>query len=430
MRFLYNISIYSYYFLIKVASYFSKKARLWLNGRKNIFFKMEFEVYDADDEQLIWVHCASLGEFEQGRPIIEKIKENYPEKKILLTFFSPSGYEIRKNYEKADYVFYLPVDTKKNVKRFLDIWNPTVAVFVKYEYWYNYISELGKRRIPLIFISSIFRKNQIFFKKHGFWFREQLRKATYFFVQNKESLELLNSINIRNAIISGDTRFDRVYKIMQQPVSYKDVEKFIQGSIIFIAGSSWPKDNELLIPLINQNYNGIKYIIVPHEINNDEITRLSDNIIGKVVRLSDPDKDSFPDAQVLIVDSVGILSQLYQYASIAYVGGGFGRGVHNILEAAVFGMPVLFGPNHKKFEEALELIKYGGAFCVKDKEELIKETYRILSNYNALKESSEISKEYVRLKKGATGKVFHFLQALLNTSKSLMRKMQKEINLN
>ena len=431
MRLLYSFSIILYSLLIRFASLFNKKAKMWLKGRKELFPRMELELSgDDEDEQLVWFHCASLGEFEQGRPIIEKLKSIYPEKRILLTFFSPSGYEVRKNYTGADYIFYLPSDTRANAKKLLDLFKPAAVVFVKYEYWYNYIDEIYTRKIPLIVVSAIFRKNQHFFLFYGSWFRKQLKKVTYFFVQNKESAGLLNSINIRNAIVSGDTRFDRVTSIMNKPASFNDVEQFIQGSIIFIAGSTWNKDYEVLVPLINRDFNGIKYIIVPHEIKNDNINRLIKAINGKTVRLSDEDKSGFAEAQVLIIDKIGILSHLYQYASVAYIGGGFGKGIHNTLEAAVFGMPVLFGPKYKKFEEAIEMIKYETAFCVKSPEELINETYRLLSNYEVLKETSAISKEYVRLKKGATDKVLTFMQALLNTSKSLLRQMQKEISLN
>jgi 3-deoxy-D-manno-octulosonic-acid transferase len=430
MNFLYNISIYLYFLLIKISALFNKKAKQWIAGRKDIFLKMELEVSDANDEQLIWFHCASLGEFEQGRPVIEKLKNIFPEKRILVTFFSPSGYNIRKNYDVADYVFYLPLDTRMNAKRFIEIWNPAVAIFVKYEFWNNYINELNKAKIPIISISSIFRKKQRFFRSYGGWFKSQLKKITYFFVQNKESLDLLNSIGITNAIVSGDTRFDRVFEIQQNPKSFPDIEHFIQGSIVIVAGSTWQKDYELLAPLVNEKFEGIKYIIVPHEINKDAISQLQKRISGKSVRLSDNDKSGFPEAQVLIIDKIGILSNVYQYASVAYVGGGFGKGIHNILEAAVFGMPVFFGPNYKKFEEARELIKYGGAFAVSDEKEFVGLTYKVLSNYDLLKEISEVSKEYVRLKKGASDKIVTFLQALLNTSKYLVRKMQKEINLN
>ncbi len=429
MRTLYNISICFYLFLIKLFSVFSKKAKKWISGRKNIFTNMEFEAEDGEDSY-IWFHCASLGEFEQGRPVMEKMKKLYPEKYILLTFFSPSGYENKKGYKGADYIFYLPIDTAANAKRFLDIWKPELAVFVKYEFWFNYIDELYKRNIPIVFISSIFRKGQHFFRFYGSWFRKQLRKVTYFFVQNKESVIYLNNIGVRNAIVSGDTRFDRVFEIKTNPRTFKDVESFIQGSIIFIAGSTWNKDHEVLLPLVNKSYKGIKYIIVPHEIDKNSIENLEKRINGKSVKLSDEDKSAYPEAQVLIVDSVGMLSQLYQYASVAYIGGGFGKGVHNILEAAVFGMPVFFGPNYNKFQEARELIKYGGAFSIKSDNELINHTYRILSNYNILKETSEISKEYVSLKKGATDKIITYLQAMVNNSKELVAKMHKEINLN
>ncbi len=429
MRLLYSFAIHCYQLSIKTAALFNSKAKQWVKGREKLFLKMEFEVEDGED-RYIWFHCASLGEFEQGRPVIEKMKSIYPEKKILLTFFSPSGYENKKNYDGADYIFYLPIDSPANARKFIEIWNPEIAVFVKYEFWYNYINELYKRKIPLIFISSIFRKNQHFFKFYGSWFRKHLKKVTYFFVQNKESVDYLNKIGVRNVIVSGDTRFDRVSSISANPQSFPDVESFIQGSIIFIAGSTWPVDNEVLVPLINKNHKGIKYIIVPHEIDLDKIAQLEKEIAGKTVKLSDEDKSVFPDAQVLIIDRIGMLSHLYQYASVAYIGGGFGKGVHNILEAAAFGMPIFFGPKYTKFAEARELIKYKGAFSISTKEELLEHTYAVLSNYEVLKNVSEITKEYVRLKKGATEKIITFIQAMVDSSKDLVRKMQKEINLN
>ncbi len=412
MRFLYNIGIYIYYLLIKIASVFDSKALKLVKGRKNIFETMFFHC--NEDDKIIWFHCASLGEFEQGRPVIERLKTNHPGYKLLITFFSPSGFEVRKNYKNADYVFYLPFDTPSNTKKFLDIWNPSIAVFIKYEFWYNYINELHSRGIPIILISAIFRKNQHFFKFYGLWFKKQLKKITYILVQNRESLNLLSKVGIRNVSLSGDTRFDRVYDISLKPERFEEIEKFVQSSIIFIAGSTWPKDEEILTDLINKNYRGIKYIIAPHEIKNDNIESFCKKIEGKTVKLSDADKTSFPEAQVLIIDYIGILSNVYQYASVAYIGGGFDKGIHNILEAAVFGMPVIFGPKYNKFAEASELVKYGGAFPVNNKSELLAITYKILSNYSILKETSACSKNYVRLKKGATEKTISIINAMIS----------------
>jgi len=427
MNLLYNFFIYFYYFLIKTASIYNSKARTWIDGRKNIFEKMFFNSHE--DDKLIWFHCSSLGEFEQGRPVMERLKRENPEFKLLLTFFSPSGFKVKKNYPHADYVFYLPLDKPSNAKKFLDIWNPTMAVFIKYELWYNYINELYKRNIPLLLVSAIFRKNQHFFKFYGSWFRKQLKKITYILVQNRESQNLLLESGIKNVSLSGDTRFDRVYDISLKPERFGEIENFIQASIIFMAGSTWPKDEELLADLINKNYKGIKYIIAPHEINTHKINNFCKKIKGKSVKLSDTDKSGFPEAQVLILDRIGILSHVYQYASIAYVGGGFGKGIHNILEAAVFGMPVLFGPNYKKFTEASELIKHGGAFPISNSNELTTITYKILSDYQILKKTSSCAKEYVKQKKGATDKTISVINAII-APKHYLKVKSNSFNMN
>ncbi len=412
MGILYNVFIYFYYFAIKIASLFSFRARQWVEGRKNLFERMFFQY--GEDEKLIWFHCSSLGEFEQGRPVMERLKRDYPDYKLLVTFFSPSGYEVSKNYSYADYVHYLPLDTPTNARKFLDIWKPCVAVFIKYEFWYNHINELYKRKIPLILASALFRKKQHFFRFYGSWFRKQLKKITYILVQDKDSLKLLSEAGIRNAGLGGDTRFDRVYDISVKPQRFEDIERFVQASIIFIAGSIWPKDEEMLVRLINMNYNGIKYIIAPHIIDKKKIDSFTKKIKGKTVKLSDADKSGFPDAQVLIIDRIGILSHVYQYASVAYIGGGFGKGIHNVLEAAVFGMPVLFGPNYKKFNEASELVKYGGAFPVKNSNELSIITYKLLSDYSILKQTSACSRQYVKQKKGATEKTVSVINAMIS----------------
>ncbi len=417
MRVFYNVFIYLYYLSIKIASLFNSKARKWIIGRRGLLESMFF--HSNEDDKLIWFHCSSLGEFEQGRPVMERLKKDNPRYKLLITFFSPSGYEVRKNFSCADYVFYLPLDTPRNAKKFLDIWNPSIAVFVKYEYWFNFINELHKRDIPLVVVSAIFRKKQHFFRFYGFWFIKQLKKVTYFLVQNKESLNLLAKAGIRNVSLSGDTRFDRVYDISVDPQRFEDIERFIQASIIFVGGSTWMKDEEMLIELINKNHEGIKYIIAPHEIDSSKIDDFIKRVEGKAVKLSDDDKSEFPEAQVLVIDRIGILSHVYQYASVAYVGGGFGKGIHNVLEAAVFGMPVLFGPNYKRFSEALELVKYGGAFPVKNSYELSVITYKLLSDFRVLKHTSSCSKEYVKSKKGATEKSLSVINAMISPERQL-----------
>lgn len=405
MQFLYNISIYFYSIAIKIASLFNHKAKLWVQGRKNIFKTIENTVDRS--QKIAWFHCSSLGEFEQGRPIIEKFRLQHPEFKIVLTFFSPSGYEIRKNYNQADYVFYLPIDIKRNAKRFVNAVMPQFCVLIKYEFWFNYINELKQNNIPVYSASTIFRKNQHFFKWNGGWFRKQLKNINYFFVQNQESADLLKSIGFNNIEISGDTRFDRVYSITQNTKSFDNVEKFIQGDMIFIAGSTWKQDEDLLIDLINKKHQGLKFIVVPHEINPKSIEEFRNRIEVKSVLFTDNDTSNYPESNVLIVNTIGHLSQLYQYASIAYIGGGFGKGIHNVLEAATFGMPIIFGPNFHKFQEAKDLINLKGAFFVKNTNELSEFAYSILSNYQVLKFTSEITKNYVINNIGATDKILN-----------------------
>ncbi|MFW5706938.1 MAG: 3-deoxy-D-manno-octulosonic acid transferase [Bacteroidota bacterium] len=413
MHILYNIFIHTYYLVIRVASVFDKKAALWLKGREKGLDKIALEL-DHESEH-VWFHCASLGEFEQGRPVLERFKADNPHAKIVLTFFSPSGYEIRKNYPLADHVFYMPLDTPANAARFVEYVNPRVAIFVKYEYWYNHMKVLYGRNIPIVFISAIYHKKFLFFKWWGGWFRKQLKKVTYFFVQDKNTQNLLYSIGIHNAVVSGDTRFDRVYDISRKPTRYEQVEKFIQGSVIFMAGSTWPADENILLPLINKKNTGdIKFILVPHEINPPHIDQLMRSIEKPCVKYSVFDEEKFKNAEVLIVDRIGMLSSLYQYASLAYIGGGFGKGIHNVLEAATFGMPVIFGPNYKQFTEAIELTATGGGFPVTNKAELEKVFFSLLTNYELLKESSDIARSYVQLKRGATNTISVFLNTLYN----------------
>jgi 3-deoxy-D-manno-octulosonic-acid transferase len=427
MSYIYNTGIYFYYLAIRLASVFNRKARLWINGRRNLLDNIALSLDQESD--YVWVHCASLGEFEQGRPVIEKFKKENPGYKIILTFFSASGYENKKNYKGADYVCYMPLDTAANAERFVRYVNPRVAIFVKYEYWYNHLQSLYDKKIPVIFISSIFIKSQHFFRFYGKWFRKKLEKVTYFFVQNKESQDLLYSIGIHNVVVSGDTRFDRVYEISKNPDRYPMVESFIQGSVIFVAGSTWPKDDDVLVPLINKKLKGLKYILVPHEIDHGYIKDLSKRIEGKVVTYSQQDAETFAEADVLIVDSVGMLSSLYQYASIAFIGGGFGKGIHNSLEAAVFGMPVVFGPNYERFAEARELLQLGGAFSIKNKEELELVVSKVFGDYMLLSYISDISKKFVEQKKGATETIMLFVNTIVNP-RGYKTELLKDVSLN
>jgi len=403
MPFLYNISISFYNFIILTASVFNSKAKLWIKGRKNIFRQIDQKINNADN--VAWFHCASLGEFEQGRPVIEKFKEKHPELKILITFFSPSGYEIRKNYDKADYVFYLPIDTKKNAKRFIAIVKPKIAFFIKYEFWYNYLNQLNKNNIPSVVFSSVFRKDQIFFKWYGKWYRNILNSFNYIFVQDKKSLELLNSYNINNVSVAGDTRFDRVVDIAKKSTPIQKIESFKNNKLILIGGSTWEKDEELLIQYFNTTNHDIKLIIAPHEIDKKHINKIKTMLYRRHICLSEVNNENIKNADCLIIDSIGKLSAIYKYCEIAYIGGGFGKGIHNILEAAVFGMPVVFGPNYQKFNEAVNMINIKGATSINTYVELVKQLDNLINNEDVLKESAGISSDYVKQNSGAVNKI-------------------------
>jgi len=400
VAFLYNLSIFFYSLLIHCAGLFNKKARLWIEGRKNVFTKIKNTI--SSKELIAWFHCASLGEFEQGRTVIEHLRKRHPEYKILLTFFSPSGYEVRKNYKAADYIFYLPLDTSGNAKRFLDIVKPSIVFFIKYEFWFNYIRNLRKKNIPFFVISANFRHGQHFFKWYGGWFRQQLRSITHIFVQNKESLELLKRINITQATVSGDTRFDRVYEITGNVKTFPVIQRFCEDSDVFVAGSSWPPDEEFLTRIINSGKINYKFIIAPHLVNKSHVASLTEKIKGHVVKYSEADEENVMCAKVLVIDCIGILSHVYRYGKIAYIGGGFGSGIHNILEAATFGLPVIFGPKYHKFQEAIALIKEGGAFSISSEAEFNNTIMRLYNNPDLLEQASEIAKNFVQKNIGAT----------------------------
>jgi 3-deoxy-D-manno-octulosonic-acid transferase len=408
---LYNIGIRVYYFSILFASLFNKKARLWIRGRKKIFEQIHSKI--DPNSSVIWFHCSSLGEFEQGRPVIEKIREIFPGRNILLTFFSPSGYEIRKNYSGADYIFYLPLDTKKNAVRFLNLVKPEAVFFIKYEYWFHFLSRLHKMNIKIYLISGIFRSGQVFFKWYGKWFRKILRTFHHLFVQDNESVELLQSIGFENVTVCGDTRFDRVYAIAQKATEYPAIRSFIDGKLTFIAGSTWPPDEEIIVRFMNENNLPVKYIIAPHEIHEQGITQLQESIKGKTVRYTSMNESEIKEANVLIIDTIGILSSVYQYGNVAYIGGGFGKGIHNILEAATFGLPIIFGPNFKKFREASELVKLNGAFSITNSDDLNTIINTFIKNHQAFKTAGENTREYVMRNLGATDIITKFVRSSL-----------------
>ena len=400
---IYNIALWCYECCAKLYARHNSKARLWVEGRKEIFERLEATI--PSNEPIIWVHAASLGEFEQGRPIIEEIKRREPTTKILLTFFSPSGYEIRKNYTEADYIFYLPIDRRSYAERFLNIVKPKAAIFIKYEYWLNYLDGLRRRNIPTYLASAIFRRNSIFFRPWGGAWRRALKSYTTLFVQNEASKVLLKELGIEQVVVAGDTRCDRVAAIAQNRQRIPIVEQFAQGEPLLVAGSTWDPDEELLIELINQNPT-TRFVIAPHEMNEECIKRLMQATKGGAARYTTATPDSdFSNTQLLILDTIGILSSLYSYARWAYIGGGFGVGIHNTLEATIFGVPVVFGPNYRKFQEACDLIAAGAARSITTEREL-NEWFALLRDDNiALQKASSSARSYTEGQCGATHRI-------------------------
>ncbi|MCF8230906.1 MAG: 3-deoxy-D-manno-octulosonic acid transferase [Bacteroidales bacterium] len=398
---LYNAGIYVYNALIRIAALSgNKKAKQWIGGRKKIFSTIRPLTKKT---KTAWFHCASLGEFEQGRPVIEAFRQEHPNHKIVLTFFSPSGYTIRKNYNHADYVYYLPSDTLGNARRFTEMIKPDIAFFIKYEFWFNYLNELKKSNIPTYLVSGIFRKNQHFFKWYGTWFRKQLKTFDKFFVQDKPSHKLIESLFPGKSIITGDTRFDRVAAIARQARAFPDIARFKNRHTVLLAGSSWPEDEEVFLPYVLDavKTQGIKLIIAPHEVHEQRINRLIKKMPSEAIRYSQADMD-FSDKKILVIDSIGLLSHLYQYGDMAYIGGGFGEGIHNTLEAAAFGLPVMFGPNYHKFREAKELIQHQAAFPVKNSDEFSQLFSNIFLSVNSREKAGKKASRYVHLKKGGT----------------------------
>ena len=398
--FLYNICVAIYARLIALVGLWNPKAKQWATGRKDIFERMAAAISASD--KIAWIHVASLGEFEQGRPVIEQIKREHPEYKILLTFFSPSGYEIRKNYDGADYIFYLPMDTPGNAARFLDIAHPEVAIFVKYEFWLNYLYQLKKRGTRTFLISSIFRPSSIFFKSYGFYWRKALDTFEQMFVQNKESQDLLHSIGFDNVIIAGDTRFDRVADIAKAAKKIDLVERFKGDKQLFVAGSTWGPDEDILQELINDNPE-IKFVVAPHEMSESRIGKIIASTAKGAMRYTQCNQTTdISSYQVLILDTVGILSSVYGYATWSYIGGGFGVGIHNTLEAATFGLPIAFGPNYHKFKEARDMVTLGAATKVESAADLKAWFAPLRDDEQALQKASSAAKDYTQKNQGAT----------------------------
>ncbi|HSU51337.1 MAG TPA: glycosyltransferase N-terminal domain-containing protein [Segetibacter sp.] len=407
-RFLYHLFSGLYPFAIKLASPFNNKAKLWVKGRENVLKKMKSVIKRED--QIIWMHCSSLGEFEQGRPILEKLKDHYTSYKILLTFFSPSGYEVRKNYTGADYIFYLPADSSKNARTFYDTINVKLIIFVKYEFWYYYLQEARKRNLPLLLISAIFRKEQPFFSRYGAFHRSMLSCFTHLFVQNEQSVLLLKRIGFNeNVTLSGDTRFDRVIEIAEQAQSNLLIENFCANSSVIVAGSTWLEDDKELAHYVNTR-SSIKFIIAPHNIDLSRLDECKTLYKKSIFYSSLNASTSTENINTIIVDNVGMLSSLYKYSTISYIGGGFGEdGVHNVLEAAVYGKPVVYGPEYEKFIEASELIECGGGVSINNALELESTFDHLLTNQADFDQRSQASAKYVYSKQGATEKILDFI---------------------
>jgi len=404
MLFLYNLVISIAGFFLKIVALFSPKIKLFVEGRKHVFSILEEKIKPED--KTIWFHSASLGEYEQGLPVIEKIKEKYPLHKIIVTFFSPSGYEVRKNNTVADVTIYLPLDTKKNAKRFLKLVHPEKAFFIKYEFWLNYLKELENAKIPTYLVSGIFRDSQMFFKWYGGFYRKALKAFTYFFVQNENSKQKIEAIGFHNVIVSGDTRFDRVNAILERDNSLDFIEKFKNNKTTMVIGSSWPKDETLLAEYINQASEDVKFIIAPHNIKAEQIVSLKSQITKSSILFSQKEEADLSNYQVFIIDTIGLLTKIYSYGTIAYVGGGFGNpGIHNILEPATFGIPIVIGPNYSNFAEAVQLVKLSGCLVISNKEELKFNLDKLINDENFLNEKSAVCKQYIQDNIGATNSI-------------------------
>ncbi|MDR2469930.1 MAG: 3-deoxy-D-manno-octulosonic acid transferase [Tannerella sp.] len=402
MNLLYTFALHLYAFTTEMSSFFMRKARLTRLGqwRTNGILREKIE----RNARYVWFHAASLGEFEQGRPLMEYIRTHYPQYKILLTFFSPSGYEVRKNYDGADVICYLPFDTPYKVKKFLNLARPEIAVFIKYEFWLNYLSELKRRNIPTYLVSAVFRREQLFFRSYGKWYLRALFCFDRLLVQDKASAQLLAAHGVTHVKVCGDTRFDRVLAVQRQARPLPVIERFAGGCPVLVAGSTWPQDEDVLLACF-QTLPGLKLIIAPHEIHRKHLMDIESKLRRPSIRLSETDDQSVVDKDCLIIDSFGLLSSTYRYGQIAYVGGGFGKGIHNTLEAAVYGIPVLFGPNYRKFREAKDLIAGGGGFSVMDEITLSKRINEWLTHPEKCRKAGRAAGNYVMRNTGVTEKI-------------------------
>lgn len=399
---IYNLAMYILELGVKLAALFSDKPAKMVKGYREVFDLLQRKI--DRNAQYIWFHAASLGEFEQGRPLIERIRKEYPQYKILQTFFSPSGYEVRKNYDGADIVCYLPIDTPSNVKKFVDLVNPCMVFFVKYEFWQNYLNTLNKKGVPVYSVSSIFRPNQIFFRWYGKGYQQVLKTFAHLFVQNEESKQLLAGIGVNNTTVVGDTRFDRVLDICAAAKQLPLVQKFKGDALTFVAGSSWGPDEDIFIKYFNAHPE-MKLIIAPHVVNDSHLKEIESKLQRSCVRYTKATEENVQQADCLIIDCYGLLSSIYRYGEISYIGGGFGVGIHNVLEAAVYGIPVIFGPNNKKFREAQHLLANKGGFEINSYEDFEQLMNRFLGDEAYLKQSGKAAGDYVKGNAGAMEKI-------------------------
>jgi len=407
MSFLYDIIIFKTKYVLLFLAFFNKKINLFVKGRKETFLK----IAPLNGEKTIWFHAASLGEFEQAIPVIEEIKKTYRTHKILVTFFSPSGYEIRKNYKLADVVCYLPLDSKSNAKKFIETINPTIVIFIKYEFWPNLLNELYKKEVKTILVSGILREKQLFFKKYGGFMRKSLNAFDYFFVQDEKSKTLLNSINLHNVTIAGDTRFDRVFKILEQDNFIDCIDEFKNKKYTIVAGSTWAEDEELLVDYINNHISKEeKVIIAPHNIKCDAILDLQKTIHKKTILFSTKADKKLADYQVFVIDTIGILTKIYAAADVAYVGGGLKTGLHNILEPATFGIPVVIGNKYDKFKEAVDLVKIGGCISISNQQEFSDTFLKLKEDESFRNLTGNINKRYIQDNLGATTLIMNYLK--------------------
>ncbi|WP_150451839.1 3-deoxy-D-manno-octulosonic acid transferase [Arenibacter lacus] len=410
---IYNFALQTANLFLRLIALFHPKIKLFVDGRKSVFPYLEGSL--SPEDRVFWVHTASLGEFEQGLPIIERLKTAYPSHKIVVTFFSPSGYEVKKNSEVAHAITYLPLDTFKNAQRFVEVVNPELAIFVKYEIWPNYLKALGERNIPTLLISALFKKQQIYFKNYGGFMRKALGQFSHIFVQNQQSVDLLHQIGIHSVTVGGDTRFDRVMEILERDNQLAFMEAFKTDTPLLVAGSTWPEDEAVLVPYINNAPSHFKYVLAPHNIKADHINKLKESIHKKTVLYSQLRNKSLSQYDVLILDTIGLLTKTYSYADIAYVGGGFATGLHNTLEPAVFGIPVLIGSNYQGFKEAEDLVEEGGVLVVNNPEEFKSNMDRLHSDQEYLTRTGNINGSYVIKNKGASIRIMEHIHGLLKS---------------